>query len=344
VVYYLHADHLGSTSLATTYSGQEVDGSRTVYYPYGEQRWSASGGTLPTDFTFTGQRAEDGLGLMDYHARYYDPALGRFISADTIVPDPENPQDLNRYSYVRNSPLNYQDPSGHAADPGGAEGNPWLLPPQPTPPPLPVPMSPPSATPTPCEIQGCATDLSFNPFPYLGALYDPYRGLLEASVEYGSPEVFNLLKLPGSRAYMDTLHNDGVVMYGHRRGAWSVDDPRILWRTAPSVIPLVGDVVGAGIVIGQNVYDYEVGERRDAPRGEFYVSTGIDLIGYATSNLVGEITGDFVAVAGLAVGVSGTGVGAVLLYGAGNFAGATATMAVWDGTVREWVMDAFHSR
>jgi RHS repeat-associated protein len=97
-----------------------VTGSRTLYYPYGEQRWSASGGTLPTDYTFTGQRNEAGIGLMDYNARFYDPALGRFVSADTIVPEPANPQSLNRYSYVLNSPLNYRDPSGHAYDAGDA--------------------------------------------------------------------------------------------------------------------------------------------------------------------------------------------------------------------------------
>ncbi|MFP4345125.1 MAG: RHS repeat-associated core domain-containing protein, partial [Anaerolineales bacterium] len=51
------------------------------------------------------------------NARYYDPALGRFISADTIVPDPANPQSLNRYAYVYNNPLKYTDPSGHAPDP-----------------------------------------------------------------------------------------------------------------------------------------------------------------------------------------------------------------------------------
>jgi RHS repeat-associated protein len=112
---------LSSTSLATTYSGAEVTGSRTLYYPYGEQRWSASGGTLPTDFTYAGQRA-DSFGLMDYRARFYDPVVGRFTSADTIVPSPGDPQSLNRYSYVLNSPLNYQDPSGHAADPGGGAG------------------------------------------------------------------------------------------------------------------------------------------------------------------------------------------------------------------------------
>ena len=50
---------------------------------------------------------------MFYNARYYDPALRRFISADTIVPDPGNPQDLNRYTYVGNNPTTHNDPSGH---------------------------------------------------------------------------------------------------------------------------------------------------------------------------------------------------------------------------------------
>lgn len=46
-------------------------------------------------------------------ARYHDPGLRRFISADTIVPDPNNPQSLNRYSYCLNNPLKYVDPTGH---------------------------------------------------------------------------------------------------------------------------------------------------------------------------------------------------------------------------------------
>jgi hypothetical protein len=57
VVYYLHSDHLGSTSL-TTDQNQQVE-ARQVYYPYGTPRWSQ--GTLPTDYTFTGQRNEAGL-------------------------------------------------------------------------------------------------------------------------------------------------------------------------------------------------------------------------------------------------------------------------------------------
>ena len=53
------------------------------------------------------------LGLYDYGARFYDPLLGRFISADTIVPQPGNPQSLNRYAYVNNNPLTYIDDDGH---------------------------------------------------------------------------------------------------------------------------------------------------------------------------------------------------------------------------------------
>jgi RHS repeat-associated protein len=112
VVYFIHADHLGSTSLTTDISGTVV--AETRYLPYGEERWIT--GTLVTDFTFTGQRAEAGFRLMDYNARYYDPGLGRFISADTVVPNPGNPQTLNRYAYVHDNPLRYVDPTGHQVE------------------------------------------------------------------------------------------------------------------------------------------------------------------------------------------------------------------------------------
>ena len=107
-VYYLHGDHLGSASLTTDASGNKFSEER--YYPYGETRYGSS----PTDYQFTGQRKENGLGsLYDFQARHYSPVLGRFLSADTIVPSPGNPQALNRYSYVNNSPLKFVDPSGH---------------------------------------------------------------------------------------------------------------------------------------------------------------------------------------------------------------------------------------
>jgi RHS repeat-associated protein len=88
------------------------------YYPYGEPRDDYNP-ALPTDRTFTGQITDGllddgGTGLMYYRARYYDPQVGRFAAADTIVPNPGNPQDLNRYTYVGNNPVNGTDPSGHA--------------------------------------------------------------------------------------------------------------------------------------------------------------------------------------------------------------------------------------
>jgi hypothetical protein len=51
--------------------------------------------------------------LSYYNARWYDAQLGRFVSADTIVPEPGKPQALNRFSYVYNNPLRYVDPTGH---------------------------------------------------------------------------------------------------------------------------------------------------------------------------------------------------------------------------------------
>jgi RHS repeat-associated protein len=55
-------------------------------------------------------------GLMDYNARFYSPYLNRFISPDNIVPDGQNPQAWNRYSYVGNQPINLNDPTGHFAN------------------------------------------------------------------------------------------------------------------------------------------------------------------------------------------------------------------------------------
>jgi hypothetical protein len=56
--------------------------------------------------------------LYFYNARWYDPYLNRWIQPDTIVPQPENPQSLNRYSYVRGNPLKFIDPTGHGEECG----------------------------------------------------------------------------------------------------------------------------------------------------------------------------------------------------------------------------------
>ncbi len=116
-------DHLGSTSVTANSNGTLYAEQR--YTPWGGTRGTPNP-TTPTSFQYTGQRNDSSLGLYFYNARYYDPYLNRFLSPDTIVPDPSNPQSLNRYSYTINNPLKYTDPTGHEYDPwlpGGGGGS-----------------------------------------------------------------------------------------------------------------------------------------------------------------------------------------------------------------------------
>jgi RHS repeat-associated protein len=126
-LYYMLKDHLGSASVLTDASGNIVTGADTRYYPFGEARFSTS--PMLTDKLFTGQREITGLGIYYYGARFYSPKLGRFLSADSIVPGYINPQNLNRFSYVNNNPLRYTDPTGHMMDDGCSIGCGYTPPP-----------------------------------------------------------------------------------------------------------------------------------------------------------------------------------------------------------------------
>ncbi|NJN84686.1 MAG: RHS repeat-associated core domain-containing protein, partial [Caldilineaceae bacterium] len=115
-LFTLLRDHLNSSSVLVDEAGVVVE--RAYYLSFGGNR-----GDPFTDLTtrrFTGQYHERGLpggeGLSYYGARWYDPQLGRFVSADTIIPDPTYPQTFNRYAYVLNNPLKLIDPSGHIAE------------------------------------------------------------------------------------------------------------------------------------------------------------------------------------------------------------------------------------
>ncbi len=114
---YWHKDHLGSVSVVTDATGAVTE--RLAYEPYGKRR-NVNGttdtyGTLvatSTDRGYTGQEEMDEVGLVNMNGRIYDPALSRFMSADSTVPHPNNPQSFNRYSYTRNNPLRAVDPTG----------------------------------------------------------------------------------------------------------------------------------------------------------------------------------------------------------------------------------------
>ena len=51
------------------------------------------------------------------------PYINRFISPDTLIPSPANPQSWNRYSYVTNRPVNFNDPTGHMQESEGIRDN-----------------------------------------------------------------------------------------------------------------------------------------------------------------------------------------------------------------------------
>jgi RHS repeat-associated protein len=106
---YLLGDHLGSTSMVTDASGNNP--IETRYKAWGEVRYAS--GNTPTKYTFTGQYSDSYINLLWYGSRHYDPALGRFISPDTIIPNPSDSQGWDRYAYTFNNPLRYVDPDGH---------------------------------------------------------------------------------------------------------------------------------------------------------------------------------------------------------------------------------------
>lgn len=123
---YLHHDHLGSVVAMTNSAGAVVE--RFSFDPWGKRRnvgaataWSAlspGANLIPATLNiqtrgFTNHEHLDRLGLIHMNGRVYDPELGRFISADSMVQFPESTQGFDRYAYVNNNPLSYTDPSGH---------------------------------------------------------------------------------------------------------------------------------------------------------------------------------------------------------------------------------------
>ena len=126
---YVHRDHLGSVEAVT-----DEDGAELVvlgHDPYGERRkpdWTGqlTKAEIETLLGAHGERVSRGFtrhehldrtGLIHMNGRMYDPRLGRFLSPDPIVGDPTSSRSWNLYSYARNNPLSYVDPTGESAQP-----------------------------------------------------------------------------------------------------------------------------------------------------------------------------------------------------------------------------------
>jgi RHS repeat-associated protein len=129
---YVSVDQLGSTRLVTDSNGNVV--KRYDFLPFGEEAWAGpspvsgqtnnwGGRTTAMGYQtgadgfnpkFTGQQ-RDPESMLDYfHARYYAPYQGRFVSPDpgNAGADARDPQTWSGYAYVGNNPLNYTDPTG----------------------------------------------------------------------------------------------------------------------------------------------------------------------------------------------------------------------------------------
>ena len=118
--YFLHRDYLGSILAITNSQGQVVE--KRLFDAWGKliKFESQSGNsTIPTqtgsmflDRGYTGHEHLLGVGLINMNGRLYDPKLHRFLAPDNFVQDIYSTQNFNRYGYVLNNPLKYNDPSG----------------------------------------------------------------------------------------------------------------------------------------------------------------------------------------------------------------------------------------
>ncbi|WP_196139390.1 RHS repeat-associated core domain-containing protein [Aliikangiella sp. G2MR2-5] len=106
---FYHSDHLSSTSAIFDSDGDEIQFS--AYSTFGTTVHES--GVKSTSYQYTGKE-QDSTGLYYYGARYYDPAIGRFIQADSLYDPGAGIQGVNRYSYVANNPVKFNDPTGHS--------------------------------------------------------------------------------------------------------------------------------------------------------------------------------------------------------------------------------------
>ncbi len=115
--HYLHRDYLGSILAISNSSAEIVEQRQFGAWGLTDQFASVEGG-ITFDHNsligrgFTGHEHFFDVSLIHMNGRMYDAKLGRFLSPDNFIQDPYNTQSFNRYGYVWNNPLSYNDPSG----------------------------------------------------------------------------------------------------------------------------------------------------------------------------------------------------------------------------------------
>jgi RHS repeat-associated protein len=119
--YCYHYDSRGSTIALT-------DATQTVTDAYAYDTFgniNTKSGSTANPFSYLGRYGiiDDGNGLYNIRARYYDPDTGRFITKDPLTGKDSDTQSLNRYVYALNNPIRLIDVSGFSAGEGGAGQN-----------------------------------------------------------------------------------------------------------------------------------------------------------------------------------------------------------------------------
>jgi RHS repeat-associated protein len=115
--HYTYTDHLGSIVAATDENGTIE--TQQSFDAWGRYRnpidWSYTNIPATPNWLyrgFTGHEMLPEFGLVNMNGRMYDPLLGRMLSPDNQVQEPDNTQSYNRYTYALNNPLRYTDPTG----------------------------------------------------------------------------------------------------------------------------------------------------------------------------------------------------------------------------------------
>jgi len=112
-VSYYFADHLGTAhGIERVLSGQNTGTFcyDADFYPFGVERTVTD--SCDSAYKFTGKERDSESGLDNFGARYDASNLGRFMSPDPLFGHSGDPQTLNKYAYVGNNPITFNDPSG----------------------------------------------------------------------------------------------------------------------------------------------------------------------------------------------------------------------------------------